>query len=146
MNGQQAGEIMAILTAIFYRETIERETVAWWVDQISRLDNYRAAFSVAEGFGLNADRFPSFREFKQAYQAENDRLRPQLAQIEERAETGRGIPDWVPVWKWLRHNGDFRPLPQQPGWDIASERIERAEYQRLAAEHKQAPMPSVRSL
>lgn len=141
MTTEQAGEIVATLVAVFYRETLERPTVAWWTHQISKLENYDAAYSVANGFGYNAERFPTFPEFKQAYQAEVERLTPVREAIEEVAESTRGIPDWVLVWTWMRHNGDFRTLPQQEGWEMATSRVERDQYQQAVNKWRAAGSP-----
>ncbi len=139
MTRDQATAVISILNAGFPRETIEPQTAQLWINYLQDLDHPDAALNVAKGFVFNGDRWPTIREFRQAYASEQERLAPRLGQIEE-APPARGVPEWVAVWRKLRTDGDFRPLPQQPGWDLApTGRVEQDEYQRILEELKQQP-------
>ena len=50
------------------------------------------------------------------------------------------MPDWVPVWFWLRFvRGDMQPLPQQ---GINPEAMSMAQYDELQAEWWRSGSPS----
>ena len=70
----EAGKALAYLNAAFPRDALEPESAAIWVAEIEELGHAPSALEAARTIGRNGDRFPTLREFRQAYRAAFDRF------------------------------------------------------------------------
>lgn len=73
MTLEQAGQVVGWLNAAFPRDALEAESAAIWITEVAELPHYDAALDAAKRIGRNGDRFPSLKEFRQAYRQAFDR-------------------------------------------------------------------------
>lgn len=73
MTGEEAGKAVSFLNAVFPRDALEPESFAIWVAEISELGHAPSALAAARMIGRNGDRFPTLKEFRQAYRQAFDR-------------------------------------------------------------------------
>jgi len=70
----EATHVVQILSAGFPRDAIEVETAAVWIGEIARLGRPDAAVEAARLIIRIADRFPSFKEYRDTYRSTLDRM------------------------------------------------------------------------
>lgn len=73
MTGEEAGKAVSFLNAVFPRDALEPESFAIWVAEIRELGHAPSALAAARMIGRNGDRFPTLKEFRQAYRQAFDR-------------------------------------------------------------------------
>lgn len=110
MTAREAGQAVAYLNAVFPREALEPETVAVWVDEISRLKNPAAALEAARQIGRGEKRFPSLTDYLDTYRRVARAMEPALPQIEAVTSGPRKVPDSVKEWLALRGANDWNSI------------------------------------
>ncbi len=98
MKRSEAAHVMKILVAGFPREAIEPETAALWIREFDSLESPVAAAEAAVTIVRSGDRFPTIREFRQAYRATARLLAPPAL------EEGPREPMPVDARTWLERN------------------------------------------
>lgn len=133
MTTAEAGQALAYLNAAFPRDALEPESAAVWVREIAELKNPEAALEAAKLIGRGSDRFPTIKEFRQAYRQAADRMKPRELdwQREEMPESvkawmaDRGITRADLARGTMRIVADIREtrsMPARPVWDRARRR------------------------
>lgn len=67
MNQAEATQCVAYLNAAFPRDALEPESFSIWVSEIMELGHAEAGLDAAKTIARNGDRFPTIKEFRQAY-------------------------------------------------------------------------------
>lgn len=147
MKPEEAESLVVMLAAATSSRLNDNE-VAVWEEQFLPLDAHLASKAVLSGRNTWR-RFPSWRDFKEAYNAQK---RLSEAEGEQRSrtpepESKRGVqaPEWVWVWNWCREKRsprNFRPLPQQGAPDAMTMQ----EYEGLRDEWIAAGSPKAKKL
>lgn len=147
MKPEEARELVVILAAATSTRLLNDEKLVW-EEQFTPLDADLATRAVMAGRNTWG-RFPSWKDFKEAYNAQK---RLSEAEADQRSkvpppEPKRGVqaPEWVWVWNWLRELREPRnmiPLPQQQQPDSMS--VE--EYEKLRDEWVAAGSPKAKKL
>jgi hypothetical protein len=147
----EAGEIVTILIATFHRDALEPESaVAFGKYVAERCDDPSAAFEAVGDLSRTQDRFPTFREFLDAYFAVVRRRTSDSADKRGLPSPPvRGIPEWAHVWWWARYERDPRELrsfPAQVNDDVPPVEpfLTEAEFVALAQEWREAGSPQLR--
>lgn len=74
MTVEEAGEAVAYLNAAFPRDALEPESFQIWVTEVASLGHAGSGLEAAKMIGRNGDRFPTIKEFRQAYRQAFDRF------------------------------------------------------------------------
>lgn len=153
MTPQDAGRIVTYLTAKFHRDALEAEAAIIFAKDVSLLQDYDVGIVAADELARSQDRFPTIREFRDAYHGVARRRgaeRSQTHGIEPAKASAPGpTPEWVFVWSWARNRReppDERNLPQMVDHETGlpfgrDEYMTPAEYEQLAEEWRQAGSP-----
>ena len=139
MNEHEAQELVRSIEQ-HWRTDFGDEGRRIWRDAIRPYDSVLAAVAVTKLAEQQSfpPRVAELREMIRGLMADERSGRPALPE----APAGR-LPEWVPLWLWLRSRGDWRMLPQQQGWELAGERVEREQYPQVMEEWVAAGSPRV---
>lgn len=129
MKGDEAELVLGWLAGGFNeRLTEEQRTV--WLAELAGMDAQactNVALAMTRSPGL---RFPRIGDFKAAVRRH---LHPEVPEVHGDATKfgGGETPRWVLIWQWMRHNGDWRGLPQQGSHRL--DVVDETEYAALEA-------------
>jgi hypothetical protein len=115
MTADQAGRIVATLTAAFPHPPITHERLELLVDEIALLADADIGYEAARGFARNGEWFPKISEFRTAYHAIAKARREAVPRLEE-PPRDLEPPRWVQVWtwaRWMRDPREKRAFPQE---------------------------------
>ena len=147
MKPEEARELVVILAAATSTRLLNDEKLVW-EEQFLPLDADLATQAVMSGRSTWR-RFPSWRDFKEAYNAQkrlSEMEADQRSKLPE-PEPKRGVqaPEWVWVWNWcrdMRKPRNYVPFPQQDQPDSMSV----AEYEQLRDEWIAAGSPKAKKI
>lgn len=150
MKAEEA-ESLVVMLAAATSSRLNNDEVAVWEEQFLPLDADLASKAVLSGRNTWR-RFPSWRDFKEAYNAQKRLSEAEGEQRSRTPEPKRGVqaPEWVWVWSWCnwyREPRNVRPFPQGGQPDAMSmEEYEKLRDEWLAAGSPKAktPLPMLR--
>lgn len=161
MTAEQASDIVALLRAAT-RGQADEGTIAYFEASMLAMDYQPALTAATLGVNISWRVFPSWTEFREAYnaqtrdleiEAESKRRREDHKRLpEEQFRRGIAAPEWVWVWAWVRGWSprardpiETRPFPQQSRFVDATEVMSMTEYENLLAEWVAAGSPKSRN-
>lgn len=113
MNNSDAANIVAYLNAGFPRDALEAESTAIWITEVADLAHPQAGLDAARSIVRGGDRFPTIREYRQAYRAAFDRLIAGRA-LEEPYEAVPPPPEAAATLDRLRNGTVLRSFDDAP--------------------------------
>jgi hypothetical protein len=115
MTPDEAGTIVATLSAAFPHPPITPERLELLVAEIALLADGDVGYQAARGFARNGEWFPKISEFRAAYHAIAKARREATPRLNEPPHDDE-LPRWVQVWtwaRWIRDPHETRAFPQQ---------------------------------
>jgi hypothetical protein len=155
MTREQAGKLVALLSAAFPHPPMTPERLQLFTDELALLVDFSTGDEAARMIVRGGEWFPKISEFRQAYRSVAEKRRETMRELEPPSRAHEP-PTWVQVWawcRWIRKPPELRALPQDrhgfqatyADGDRVPTYMSESEYAQLEQEWREAGAPKWRS-